>query len=287
MGQYIVSGLSAGALYAIVAIGIVVVYRASGVINFAHGEMATMSTFIVYAVWKAGASIGVALVVGMCFAAALGVGVDRLVMGHLRNQSHVNEVMVTIALFLMLNGLSFALFGGDQQSFPSLVNGAPVEISDLILTRQSVLILVFTTLTAGSLALFFGKTSMGAAMRAIAENRTAATAIGLPVVWIVCGVWAGASVLGLAAGVLVAPTVLLNVNMMLQLLVKAFAGAVLGGLDSLSGALVGCLILGVAENLVSGYVSPELATPFVFVVIVAVLLIHPQGLLGRTESIKL
>lgn len=287
MLQYLISGTATGALYGVIAVGIVLVYRASGVINFAHGEISTFCTFAIWTVWDRGVPLSVAIVLGLVLAAVAGPAIEGLIIGRLRRRTHINEVMATIALFLAVNGLTLQLFGHEQRSFPALVNGPPIQIAGAVITRQALLIILFTTVLTACLGLFLRKTSIGAAMRAIAENRDAAELIGLPVPWIVRGAWAAAAVLGTVAGVLVAPVVFLNVDMMIELLIKAFASAVMGGLTSVYGALVGALALGIGESLVSGYVSSQLATPFTFIVLVLVLVVRPHGLLGRAPVIKL
>lgn len=285
--QLVLSGLSNGALYAVVAVGIVLVYRASGVINFAHGELATFCTFTAWAAWNAGAPIGVAVLVGLVVAGVAGVGIETLVISRLRNRSHINEVMATVALFLMINGLTLEVFGHTQRRFPTLVNGPRVSILGATLSRQALLIIIFTLVMTGLLTALLRWTSIGVAMRAIAESPESARLIGLPVTFIVRGAWLVAAVLGTAAGVLVAPLVFLNVDMMIGLLIKGFAGAVVGGLTSLYGAIVGALLLGVGESLVSGYISSELATTFTFVVLILALVVRPQGLFGRRTEVKL
>ncbi|MDZ7677431.1 MAG: branched-chain amino acid ABC transporter permease [Acidimicrobiales bacterium] len=287
MLQYLVSGAATGALYGVIAVGIVLIYRASGVINFAHGEIATICTFTVWAVWDAGVPLGAAIAVGLVLAGAIGPGVEGLVISRLRNKSHINEIMATVALFLALNGLTLELFGHDQRRFPPLVHGAPIEVFDTVITRQALLAIVFTTVLAAAFAIFFRRTSVGIAMRAISENRESAELVGLPVPWIVRGAWLAAAVLGTISGVLVAPIVFLNVDMMIGLLIKAFAGAVLGGLTSIFGALVGAVALGIGESLISGYVSSQLSTPFTFFVLVVALVVRPHGLFGRAAEVKL
>lgn len=287
MLQYLVSGVATGALYGVIAVGIVLIYRASGVINFAHGEIATFCTFTVWTVWEAGVTLFLAIGAGLLLAAMIGPSVEGLVIGRLRNRSHVNEVMATVALFLAVNGLTLELFGHEPKRFPALVDGPPIQLGGAVITRQAILVVVFTLALTVALTLFFRRTSVGIAMRAISENREAAELIGLPVPWIVRGAWIAASVLGTMAGVLVAPVVFLNVDMMIDLLIKAFAGAVVGGLTSVYGALLGALALGIGESFVSGYVSSRLATPFTFGVLVLVLIIRPNGLFGRASEVKL
>lgn len=287
LAQYIVSGLASGAVYAVVAIGIVLIYRASGVINFAHGEVAALGTFVVYSCWTAGVPIGFAIVIGMALSAVISPLIEAVALGGLRNRTHLNEVMVTVALFLGINGLTLALFGSETHNFPALVTGSPIVLGNVVISRQTVLVLGFTIFLSIGLSVLFKTTRLGIAMRAVSESRTSAVLAGLPVRWIIWGVWAAAGITGVAAGVLIAPIVYLNVNMMIEVLIKAFAGAVVGGLTSINGAIVGSLLLGIGESLLSGYVSSQLTTPFTFLVLVLALVVRPQGLFGRTLEVKL
>lgn len=285
--QYVISGLVSGAIYAVVAIGIVLIYRASSVINFAHGEVATLCTFVVYGCWSAGVPLGLAIVAGMALAAVVSPLIEALVLGGLRNRTHFNEVMATVALFLAINGLTLALFGEETKDFPALVNGSPLTIGSVVISRQSILILAFVVVLSVAMSILFKTTNLGIAMRAVSESRESATLAGLPVRWIVWGVWAAAGITGVAAGVLIAPIVYLNVSMMIDVLIKALAGAVVGGLTSVSGAIIGSLALGIGEGLISGYVSTQLATPFVFIALVLALIARPQGIFGRKQEVKL
>ncbi|GLW99336.1 branched-chain amino acid ABC transporter permease [Microtetraspora sp. NBRC 16547] len=287
MMQYVASGLVSGGIYATMAIGIVLIYRASGVINFAHGELATFGTFVVFACWSAGLPLPLALLIGLLVGAVASPCIEAFVLSGLRRRTHLTEVMATVALFLALNGLTLAVFGEETHEFPALVTGPPIEAFGLVMSRQSILVLVVVAGLTLIMAAMFRFTRLGAAMRAVSESRESAELAGLPVRRIVWSVWAVAGMAGVLAGVLIAPIVYLNVNMMIDVLTKALAGAVVGGLTSVSGAITAGLLLGVGESLVAGYVSTQLATPFVFLVLVLALVVRPQGLFGSAPKVKL
>lgn len=287
MLQYIVVGIATGALYGIVGVGITLTYRASSVANFAHGEMATLSTFIVYVLWDRGLPFGVAIFGGLLFAALLGPLTERTMIRPMRNKSQVNVVIMTVALFSIFAGLSLWLFGPNGRQFPYLRKGTPFRLGDVILTQQAMVTLVVAAAMSGLLYLVFYRTNLGSAMRAIAENPESARTVGIPVSRILSLTWSIAAVTGAIAGVLVAPVVTLSVNLMASLLISAFAAAVVGGLDSIAGALVGGVLLGVVESLLGGYVSTQLSSTFTYLIIIAMLVARPEGLLGRPVTVKL
>lgn len=286
MLQYLVVGLSAGALYGVLGVGIALVYRASGVVNFAHGELATLSTFVVYSIWNAGIPFGVAVLGGLAFAGLLGPLTERVALRPMRNRSHVNVVIMTIALFSICAGVTLTVFGPDGRRFPYVRRAAPIRLGDVVLTQQAAATLVTCAAISVALYLLFYRTSIGTAMRAIAENPDAARTIGLPVNRILVTTWAAAGITGALAGVLIAPVVTLNPNMAVSLLVSSFAATVLGGLTSIAGALVGGALVGVIQAMLAGYVSTQLSTTFTYLIIIAVLVVRPTGLLGRAQQVK-
>lgn len=287
MLQYIASGVAAGALYGIVGVGITLVYRASALVNFAHGEMATLSTFIVWLLWDRGLPFGVAIFGGAIFAGILGPLTERAMIRPMRNPSPANAVIMTVALFSIFAGLSLRFFGPNGHPFPYLRRGAPIRIGDVVITQQAGVTLVVATAISLVLYIVFYRTTLGSAMRAIAENPEAARTVGIPVTRILSLTWSTATITGMIAGVLVAPVVTLSVNLMASLLISAFAAAVLGGLGSTGGALLGGVLVGVVEALLGGYVSTQLSSTFTYLIIVAVLVARPEGLLGRPQTVKL
>jgi len=285
--QYIVVGIASGALYGIVGVGIALTYRASGVVNFAHGEMATCSTFIVYILWDRGLPFGIAILGGLLFAAVLGPVTERVAIRPMRNASPVNVVIMTVALFSIFAGLTLTIFGPDGRRFPYLRTGAPFRAGDVILTQQAAVTLAAASIISVGLYVVFYRTTIGTAMRAIAESPASARTIGVPVGRILSMTWVIAAMTGALAGVLVAPVVTLSPNLMASLLISAFAAAVLGGLNSIGGALVGGVMVGILESLLAGYVSTQLSSTFTYLIIIAVLITRPDGLLGRRATVKL
>ncbi len=280
---YGVGGLSAGALYGLMALGLVLIYRASEVVNFGHGDMAMVSTFIAYTLLRAHWPLPLALLGAVVFGALLGAGVER---GILRPARHrwagpLTLVVLTLGLSLLLNGLAGLLWGHEIRTFPALVSGPPLSLGPARVTREQLFNLAVGILLALALYGFLYRTWIGLALRALTQNPDAARLMGVPVDRMLALAWAIGVGLGAIAGIMAAPLIYLEPNAMLALLIKGFAAAVLGGMTSLPGAVVGGLTLGVLENLVAGYIATELKTPFAFACIVAVLVVRPAGLLGR------
>ena len=286
-GQQVVSGLSAGCLYALAALGLVLIYRTMDIVNFAHGEMAMVSTFMAHTfLVKLGFSYILAAVCAIIFAFVFGMAVERIFLRPIQGGPLISLMIMTLGLFMVLNGAAGWVWGFDPVSFPRAVQGRPIWIGDLIITRDSILVLAVTIVMALALYAVLRFTMAGIAIRATSQNSRAARLMGVPVPKVYALTWGISAVLGAVAGILIAPTTFLSPSMMAEVQIKAFTAAVLGGFSSLPGAVVGGLLLGVLENLVAGYISTELKSTFAFALIVAVLFIRPSGLLGTPPKRK-
>jgi branched-chain amino acid transport system permease protein len=195
-------------------------------------------------------------------------------------------MIMTLGLFMVFNGAAGWVWGFDPVSFPRAVSGRPIWLGDLIITRDSILVLAVTIAMALALYVVLRFTMAGIAIRATSQNSRAARLMGVPVPKVYALTWGISAVLGAVAGILIAPTTFLSPSMMAEVQIKAFTAAVLGGFSSLPGAVVGGLLLGVLENLVAGYISTELKSTFAFALIVVVLFIRPSGLLGTPPKRK-
>ncbi|MDQ3460883.1 MAG: branched-chain amino acid ABC transporter permease [Deinococcota bacterium] len=282
--QALVSGLSVGSIYAMVALGLVLLYRTTKVLNFAHGDMAVLATFLAFALLNTSSlSYGLVFLLTLAAAFLIGAAVYLLLVKPAKNQSALGQLILTLGLALALNGFSALVFGTDNKAMPPLVADSIVRVAGV---RVSLLALF----TAGlGLALMSGLwallnfTKLGLAMRAVAQRQDVAQTLGIPVRRVVMATWGVAAALAAAAGLLFAPTALLNPAMMLDPLAKGFVAAVLGGMNSLPGAVLGGYVLGVTELLVGRYVSLEFKASFAFLVVILVLVFRPDGLLGRAE----
>ena len=286
-GQQVVSGLSAGCLYALAALGLVLIYRTMDIVNFAHGEMAMVSTFMAHTLLvRLGLSYIPAALGAIIFAFIFGMAVERIFLRPIQGGPLISLMIMTLGLFMAFNGAAGWVWGFDPVSFPRAVSGRPIWLGDLIITRDSILVLAVTIAMALALYVVLRFTMAGIAIRATSQNSRAARLMGVPVPKVYALTWGISAVLGAVAGILIAPTTFLSPSMMAEVQIKAFTAAVLGGFSSLPGAVVGGLLLGVLENLVAGYISTELKSTFAFALIVVVLFIRPSGLLGTPPKRK-
>jgi branched-chain amino acid transport system permease protein len=282
--QQIVSGLATGAIFASLALALVLIYRATHVVNFAQGEMAMFTTYIAWVLMDNGLSYWPAFVLTLLIAFAGGVTIERVVIRPVEQKSVLAIVIVTIGLLIALNGLVAWIWNPEVKAFDSPFPNRTTEIGGVVVAIQDLGVLGVTLVTVVLLWAFFRFTALGLVMRAVANSQDASRLLGVRVGWMLALGWGLAAVLGAIAGMMVAPTVFLDPNMMLIILIYSFAAAVLGGIDSPVGAVVGGLVLGVLINLLGTYVDfvgGELRLPAAFVVLLIVLLIRPQGLFGH------
>jgi branched-chain amino acid transport system permease protein len=283
--QTIVSGLATGSLYALAALGIVLIFNTTGILNFAQGEIGMFSTFIAFTALSAfGFTFLQAVLVGVLFAALLGMAVERLLIRPIRNAPHLSQIMVTLGLFMILNGVAGLIWGYDARVFPAVWQGSVFQFAGIVLDRQSALIFLVAAVIALALFSIFRFSMLGIAMRAAAQDMVATRLMGVKINRVFSAGWVISAILAAVAGMLIAPQTFLDPNMMLEVLLKAFVASVIGGFTSMPGAILGGLLLGTSENLIAAYVSTDLKTAFSFGLIVLMLMIRPYGLLGRSEG---
>jgi branched-chain amino acid transport system permease protein len=282
--QQVVSGLATGGIYASLALGIVIVYRSTRVINFAQGEMATFSTFVAWELIDQGVTYWLAFFLTLAISFAGGVLLERVVIRPVERAPVLTIVMVTLGLLILINGLTVWKWGGDEKSFPSAFSTRPIHIGGVAFSIQDFGVIGVSVGAVVLLYLLFEFTKVGLGLRAAALNPDASRLLGVRVSWMLALGWGLAAVLGALSGMMTAPTTFLDPNMMQGVLLYAFAAAVLGGLDSPLGAVVGGLSLGVTLNLVGrwhviGGGGMRLAVALA--IILGVLLVRPRGLFGR------
>ena len=282
--QYAFAGLSAGSLYALVALGLVIIYRSTRVLNFAHGDLATFGTFVAFAAITGGMSLWIALPLAILVGAVIAVVFyfGAVVPAQRKGASPLGTVILTSGLALILQGLTVYRWGAEPDRFPFPLSDTKVwQIGPVYVSELSIGTLAAAAATSLVLYLLTQKTRLGLAMRATSENLPAAQTLGIPTRRVLAFSWGVAAALAVIAGVFLAPALLLDPFFMLDPMFKGLAAAVLGGLNSLPGAIVGGLILGVAEAVSGAYLSIEFKSSLAFVLIVLVLLFRPEGLLGR------
>jgi len=288
--QQVVSGLASGAIYASLALALVLIHRATGVINFAQGEMATFSTYVAWTLTtNHGWQYWPAFVVTLLLSFAGGVGVHQVAIRPNEKGSVLRVVIVTIGLLLLLNGLVTLIWSGEVRAVQSPFPTRTIDIGGVAFSIQDLGTIGVAFATVALLWLLFQYTKLGLAMRAAAVNPAEARLVGVRVTWMLSLGWGLAAVLGAIAGMLAAPSVFLDPNLMAAILIYAFAAAVLGGIDSPLGAVVGGLALGVGLNLIGAYVDfvgADLRLPVALLVILVVLVVKPSGIFGKREVRK-
>jgi branched-chain amino acid transport system permease protein len=287
--QALTTGLADGSIYASLALALVLIYKATEVINFAQGEMAMFTTYIAYALYTHPhfghtLSYWPMFFVTLGIAFLFGVGLQRVVIRPLEQASVLTVVMATIALLVILQGLAAWIWSPELKFFPSPFPTTTWVIGGVHISKQDVGTFGVTIACVVLLWLFFRFTKLGLAMRAGAVNRAAARLMGVRTSWLLALGWGFAAVLGAVSGMMSAPTQFLSPTMMDAVLIFAFAGAILGGLESPVGAVAGGLGLGVLLSMLSTYVhviTPEVRLPVALLLLLVVLLVRPAGLFGR------
>jgi branched-chain amino acid transport system permease protein len=295
--QQLANGIAWGSIYALIALGYTMVYGILRLINFAHGDIYMVGAFAAYYLARllhAGGPepspllAAVVLLGSMAICAALGVAIEFFAYRPVRKSSRLTALITAIGVSLLLENLGIRIFGADPKFFPQIVAPRRVELGGgVIVTNHQITVVVVSFVLMVLLTLFVTKTRTGKAMRAVAFNRDAASLMGIPVNRIITITFAIGSALAAAAGVLVGLT-----NPKIEPLmgimpgVKAFVAAVLGGIGSIPGAVIGGLVMGVSEYLVVGYVSSTFRDAIAFIILILVLLIKPAGILGRNVAEK-
>lgn len=285
IAQLVLTGIQVGSIYALVALGLVLLYRTSKVLNFAHGELALLACFLSFTlVSSLKLPLPVAFLISL---GGSGIVAALFYYGLVRKAKAADPMgllILTLGFSLFANGAMSLIWGVDNKQAPTLVDvTATWNVGGLIISEVSVITALVGLGLMGGLWFFVQRSKVGLAMRAVAQNPEVAKALGIPVSTVLISTWAVAAVLGGAAALLFAPTTTLQPALMIDPLNKGFAAAVLGGITSLPGAVLGGYLLGVAEAIV-GYISPAFKLTLAFIIIIAVLIVRPQGLLGEHET---
>jgi len=282
--QQIVSGLASGAIYGLLGLAIVLINRATGVINFAQGEMATLSAFLCWTLIDHGWSFWPAFGATLLLSFAGGAAVQAVLIRPLQSGPLLGVVILTIGLLIAINGLDTWIWGGAPRQFHGPFSTAPIRVGGVAFSKQDIGTIVVAIVSVALVGLLFTRTRLGLGLRATAVNAAESRLVGIRVATMLAVGWGLAAALGAVAGVMAAPSLFLEPNMMQTVLLYSFAAAVLGGMSSPVGAVVGGLAIGVLLNVTGTYVhwiGGELRLATALVVILLVLLLRPQGLFGR------
>ena len=278
----VLAGLATGGIYASLALALVMIYQATHLVNFAQGEMAMFTTYIAWSLVNAGVPYWIAFALTVAIAFVLGVVIERVIIRPVEQAPVLAVVVVFIALLLILNSVTGWIYTYTIKTFPSPFPAQPV-FGRYLSSHEFGAILV-TLVVLALLYAFFRFTPLGLALRAAAQNPESSRLVGIRVGWMLALGWGLAAAIGAIAGMMVAPIVYLDPNMMAGILLYAFAAALLGGIDSPGGAVVGGLVVGVLENLLGAFViGNELKLSVALVIIIGVLLVKPSGFFGRVQ----
>jgi branched-chain amino acid transport system permease protein len=284
--QVIVDGWATGSLYGALAVAVVLIYRATGIVNFAQGELAMFSTFIAWGLLEAGLPLGLALLGTLLLSFAGGMVIERAIIRPVEGGEVLTLVIVTLGLYILVNSLAGWIWGFGNRAFPSVFGDGSFDLAGVRISVESLGIVAVLIALVGVLFAVFQRTKVGLAMRAVAMNPESSRLHGISVGRTLMIGWGVAALVGALAGALIAPRLFLDVNFMGAVLIYSFAAATLGGFDSPWGAVLGGWIVGIAENLAGTYVDfigSDLKILVPLTVILVVLLFRPTGLFGSPE----
>lgn len=286
--QQLVNGVQIGSIYALVAIGYTMVYGIAKMINFAHGDIIMVGSYVALMLFQSsGLPVWGVILATAVISALLGVTIERFAYKPLRGGSRMSALITTIGVSLMLQNGFLLLFGSSPRPFPNNFTGEGFTIGGVTISRLTLITLVITVLLMVLLTLFVGRTRIGKAMRAVSEDQGAAQLMGINIDTSISITFAVGSALAAVAAVLYSSTYpLINPYMGSMLGLRAFIAAVIGGIGVIPGAMIGGFIIGIAEALIKRYISSALADAIVFGLLILVLLVKPSGLLGRNEREK-
>jgi branched-chain amino acid transport system permease protein len=287
LAQQTVIGLSNGGLWGLLALALVLIYRSTGVVNFAQGEMAMFSTFIAWSLIHHGLSYWEAFFLTLAISFAGGVALERAAIRPVERAPVLTVVIVTLGLFFLVDGAARWFWSSETRTLPTAFSTRPINVAGVAFSIQDLGNIAVSLGVVALLAVLFQFTKLGLALRAAAVNPEESRLLGIPVSWMLALGWGLAAAMGAVSGMLTASALAsFDQNLMQPVLVYAFAGAVLGGISSPLGAVVGTLLLGVFVNLIGTYVNwigTDLRLPVAFAVILGVLLVRPAGLFGRAS----
>lgn len=286
----LISGISLGSIYSLIALGYTMVYGIAKMLNFAHGDVIMIGGYVVYtACVTAGLPAAAGVLIAIVFCTVLGVAIERFAYKPLRSASSLAVLITAIGVSYLLQNVALLIFGSDTKSFSSVVSLEPVSLADgaLVISGETIVTIIVSVIIMVALVVFINKTRPGKAMLAVSEDKGAAQLMGINVNGTIALTFAIGSGLAAVAGALLCsayPALSPYTGAMPG--IKAFVAAVFGGIGSIPGAMIGGILLGIIENLSKGYISSQLSDPIVFAVLIIVLLVKPTGLMGKKINEK-
>ena len=284
--QFVAGGLTAGSVYALVALGFSIIFNASRVINFAQGEFVMIGGMSAVTLVATGMPLALAAAGAVLIAAAVALLLEKLAIERARRADVVTLVIITIGASIFLRGLAQLVWDKKIHRLPPFSGDSPISIFGATIVPQSLWVIGAMLAIVAALSWFFGRTLAGKAMLATAHNRLAAQLVGIDVAKVLFASFGLAGALGAIAGVLIAPIAFTSYDAGVLLGLKGFAAAMLGGLGSFPGAVLGGLLLGLLESLSAGYVSSAYKDVVAFLVMLLVLFVRPRGILGALQGVR-
>ncbi|MBT3367326.1 MAG: branched-chain amino acid ABC transporter permease [Nitrospina sp.] len=284
--QQIVNGLAIGCVYGLIALGFVLIFKATEVINFAQGELVMLGAFIAYSlITLLKLHVGIALLLTPIICGGLAVVMERVLVRPLVGKPVVSIILVTIGLSITIRAVAGFIWSYDTLDFPHIFSEEPVQIGGIVLGQVDIWVILVSICLVTLLFLFFKFTTLGISLQASAQNPTASLLMGISVKRVYSLSWALSGAIGAVAGIIIAPITFLSANMGF-LGLKAFPAAIIGGFNSIPGAIVGGVIIGIAENLAGLYLPVWFKDIFAYLIMIAVLMIKPEGIFGTYQKKK-
>ncbi len=282
--QFLISGLTVGSIYALVALGFSIIYNASDVVNFAQGEFVMIGAMSAIFLLKDGMPYPAAAFCGVLITVMVGLALDKFAIEPAKNATVVTTIIITIGASIFLRGAALLIWGKEIYGLPPFTGDKPITIGSATILPQNIWVMVGTAAAVMAVKYFFDKTLMGKAIMACSFNKKAAYLVGINVKQMLLVSYGLSAALGSAAGILVAPITFMTYGSGVMLGLKGFCAAILGGMGSSTGAVAGGLLLGIIETVGAGFISSGYKDAIAFLVILLVLFIRPSGILGKGES---
>lgn len=282
--QYIVTGLTVGSIYALIAIGFVTIYNITGVLNFAQGEFAMIGALTCITFVNAGLPMFVSIILAIVATAIIGFVIERTAISQARNSSVMNLIVITVGLSIFLKGLGLIIWGTYPKQLAPIIRMEPINFMGAVINPQSIIIFIVLAILLFVLYVFFDKTYIGSALKASEKNPRAARLMGINTKTMSALAFTLAAALGAIAGIMIAPLTDATYEMGFLIGIKGFVGMVIGGMNNISGAVMGALLVGLLEAFSGGFVSTFYSDAITFLVLIVVLFLKPNGLFARASG---
>jgi len=284
----VIAGTVTGSIYSLVAVGLVIIYRATNVLNFAHGFLVALAAFLTLEIAQhAAIAVAVAAIPAILIVVVLGLAIERFIVRPISGERPLTIVVATLGVSLILEGIITRQWGSVFEAFPPLISGTAFQLSGFFVSWNQVLVVSVSLCLILLLALFFQVSNLGLSMRATSENKTVAKLLGINPNLVSATSWGLAACVGGIAAIFAAPQVSLSPDAFNTLMIQGFVAVVLAGFTSVSGAIVGGYLSGIGLNLFAGYVTSQTPETFLFVLLLLVLMVRPNGLFGKAQHVHL